>query len=87
MFKYVSKKDISIHTPAPGVTIDVAPSSRYGYISIHTPAPGVTYAVTHTPHAYDNFNPHSRTGSDSRGDEKRARELISIHTPAPGVTI
>ena len=33
-----------------------------------------------------NFNPHSREGSDDKTNKFNAAEAISIHTPAKGVT-
>ena len=34
------------------------------WISIHTPARGVTHSRPSIPELHNNFNPHSRTGSD-----------------------
>ena len=56
--------NISIHTPAKGVT-----SIFYNYelglqISIHTPAKGVTTAAALWRMVQHDFNPHSREGSD-----------------------
>ena len=64
---YVSIKDIvdiSIHTPARGVTF--ANKTRYDgvAISIHTPARGVTNNNATNDYEPENFNPHSREGSD-----------------------
>ncbi len=79
---------ISIHTPAKGVTI--AFSKRVDgtrFISIHTPAKGVTTQQRPWIRQLENFNPHSRKGSDACPDDTLVDTLnISIHTPAKGVT-
>ncbi len=56
---------ISIHTPARGVTY--IPVDRLGdqKISIHTPARGVTKEKAEAAAESENFNPHSREGSDN----------------------
>ncbi len=55
---------ISIHTPARGVTEYKVSRQMERIISIHTPARGVTW-YSGKAYIYDNdFNPHSRTGSD-----------------------
>ena len=58
-------KQISIHTPAKGVTwldgFEVFPFN----ISIHTPAKGVTIFCKWDQQGKDYFNPHSREGSDN----------------------
>ena len=57
--------EISIHTPARGVT-DIPYVAAYLYdISIHTPARGVTKTHTLRQGSCGNFNPHSRKGSDN----------------------
>ena len=55
-------------------------------ISIHTPAQGVTLTQQMLLWCRDNFNPHSRTGSDKTKRSNRKQNTISIHTPAQGVT-
>ena len=77
---------ISIHTPAKGVTDDCAGSSKTRMISIHTPAKGVTEVKCLLLQNWNNFNPHSREGSDMFRRLRRLLDRISIHTPAKGVT-
>ena len=55
---------ISIHTPAKGVTNRKREYSNSRDISIHTPAKGVTCFVCWFFFTDNNFNPHSREGSD-----------------------
>ena len=55
-------------------------------ISIHTPARGVTKAPKVKKESEENFNPHSRKGSDVVGFVNILDVYISIHTPARGVT-
>ncbi len=54
-------------------------------ISIHTPAKGVTPENT-TQGTLEDFNPHSREGSDRVLEDIVKTSIISIHTPAKGVT-
>ena len=56
-------------------------------ISIHTPVKGVTGRRKKMETMQNNFNPHSREGSDLE-EEKFLAEAnnISIHTPVKGVT-
>ena len=58
--------DISIHTPARGVTFRLLATANDTHISIHTPARGVTMMGSKQSHTQTNFNPHSRKGSDVR---------------------
>ena len=55
---------ISIHTPAKGVTKIKKLSKIGSFISIHTPAKGVIHRCLHK-RTFDDFNPHSREGSDT----------------------
>ncbi len=55
---------ISIHTPARGVTLCLDRRLPCLGISIHTPARGVTIAQNIWSSAWEDFNPHSRKGSD-----------------------
>ena len=84
----MSRQLISIHTPARGVTFIQTYVLPVIQISIHTPARGVTKQAAEAKMIYENFNPHSRTGSDASGrDAGVGVKKISIHTPARGVTI
>ena len=65
---------ISIHTPAWGVTDDIAKKLELMIISIHTPAWGVTIRITPEPVTHHNFNPHARVGRDERERELNERE-------------
>ena len=56
--------DISIHTPAKGVTTSRSQIISGFPISIHTPAKGVTIMGTDYFKVPPDFNPHSREGSD-----------------------
>ena len=56
-------------------------------ISIHTPAKGVTRGYCYDWQVLDDFNPHSREGSDNGTDVSGITATISIHTPAKGVTL
>ena len=58
------KQYISIHTPARGVTVMDMIQEAYADISIHTPARGVTVPDISICRDYQDFNPHSRKGSD-----------------------
>ena len=55
-------------------------------ISIHTPVQGVTYKTDIDTNSYNNFNPHSRAGSDTVAPSIDVVTVISIHTPVQGVT-
>ena len=61
--------DISIHTPAKGVTFASNEDFSQAYISIHTPAKGVTIAPLRRDLHQNDFNPHSREGSDVAGSD------------------
>ena len=78
---------ISIHTPARGVTGKRRRNSSSMQISIHTPARGVTENVTVSITCANDFNPHSRKGSDVATFLSLYLIQISIHTPARGVTV
>ena len=57
---------ISIHAPARGATrADIINRFRSG-ISIHAPARGATKLYGHILTVFNDFNPRSRTGSDSK---------------------
>ena len=56
--------NISIHTPAKGVTESALYCNGIFRISIHTPAKGVTCCKRPERLYIQNFNPHSREGSD-----------------------
>ena len=56
--------EISIHTPAKGVTPINNNVYPIKYISIHTPAKGVTCRGLRKVNIPLYFNPHSRQGSD-----------------------
>ena len=56
---------ISIHTPTRGATNIVAAQQLHNIISIHTPAWGATRATRSQGKGNQNFNPHSRVGSDN----------------------
>ena len=56
--------DISIHTPARGVTEWAKLTYKQDVISIHTPARGVTISTPIKRVNKQYFNPHSRKGSD-----------------------
>ena len=66
-FSNPTRIGISIHTPAKGVTILILELSPSPQISIHTPAKGVTPASLSYVCFRNNFNPHSREGSDTAG--------------------
>ena len=68
VFSELTGTIISIHTPAKGVTTFILnfPEDVWG-ISIHTPAKGVTNRKFNTRSKNNNFNPHSREGSDEIG--------------------
>ena len=58
--------DISIHTPARGVTFDGQFIVYYLLISIHTPARGVTRGHGGISAGERHFNPHTREGCDQK---------------------
>ena len=60
----VTTLEVSIHTPARGVTDPVLSIDFVYGVSIHTPARGVTKAATGAVSGVVGFNPHSRKGSD-----------------------
>ena len=64
LLKNLKTKVISIHTPAWGVTKELSAIGKNGIISIHTPAWGVTHVGSRFLIAVNDFNPHSRVGSD-----------------------
>ena len=79
--------NISIHTPAWGVTFTFLRAGQAACISIHTPAWGVTLTVPCPIYAkLGDFNPHPRVGGDIVGRQSDDGVQISIHTPAWGVT-
>ena len=59
---------VSIHTPARGVTHLVGLQAVQGIVSIHTPARGVTHRFHPTGHGIAGFNPHTREGCDKYFD-------------------
>ena len=59
---------------------------RVRKISIHTPAKGVTTSYQNPENTTQDFNPHSREGSDGMEFKHIPKYYISIHTPAKGVT-
>ena len=77
---------ISIHTPTRGATNIVAAQQLHNIISIHTPAWGATRATRSQGKGNQNFNPHSRVGSDDILLRLFSWLKISIHTPAWGAT-
>ena len=84
---YPTGKNISIHTPARGVTQPNKIKRQAERISIHTPARGVTSAPIygHRP-VYISIHTPARgvtAASVAIGDAA----FISIHTPARGVTL
>ena len=87
MLEKIYELEISIHTPAKGVTIYQTWKCSPQAISIHTPAKGVTYGVQADSIETGNFNPHSREGSDNDSKDSQYALTISIHTPAKGVTL
>ena len=81
------RNTISIHTPAQGVTVLIGKVENSVIISIHTPAQGVTGLQQPRTEEINDFNPHSRTGSDRHPKVTLGiTHGISIHTPAQGVT-
>ena len=56
--------NVSIHTPARGVTVRSSEVVRQDFVSIHTPARGVTGNASEGHRRTVCFNPHSRKGSD-----------------------
>ena len=64
--EYTDRLEVSIHTPARGVTGEIMTIwSIPSIVSIHTPARGVTYARSVKAAMDYGFNPHSRKGSDN----------------------
>ena len=66
---------ISTHAPAQGATdiVDRMGMYRYTYISTHAPAQGATGPGRPAGPPNQDFNPRSRTGSDSRRRMKAAK--------------
>ena len=62
-----SRRSISIHTPAWGVTFVKDGIKLTLPISIHTPAWGVTFVPVALSSSDANFNPHPRVGGDLAG--------------------
>ena len=82
----VSGPQISIHTPARGVTpFRVRRGDRLLYFNPHT-REGCDSTNTRPCAAAPDFNPHTREGCDRQGRPRRVPAAISIHTPARGVT-
>ena len=77
---------ISIRTPAWGVTRALAVGFKLIGISIRTPAWGVTCAEDEPYHLRCNFNSYPRVGGDSERRPHSRWRFISIRTPAWGVT-
>ena len=59
---------------------------RQAYISIHAPARGATLGFRLATCRRANFNPRSRTGSDTASGNFDEISEISIHAPARGAT-
>ena len=79
--------EISIHTPARGVTGDKCPLGSPLFISIHTPARGVTiHRLLPQPSTEISIHTPAR-GVTSGSVNFYGIEVISIHTPARGVTM
>ena len=60
------KLDVSIHTPAWGVTTTGSSALPISAVSIHTPAWGVTKCKSNEKRMAKCFNPHARVGRDSK---------------------
>ena len=67
---------ISIHAPARGATIAFADYRGLKSISIHAPARGATQAWRCAPWIYPHFNPRSREGGDTRGQDYNTCQII-----------
>ena len=80
-----SHMDISIHTPAKGVTFIVAILSPYVDFNPHSREGSDSVLALLVCVCFD-FNPHSREGSDFLRQLLPLFQAISIHTPAKGVT-
>ena len=78
---------ISIHTPAKGVTLSLVNGGFVTIFQSTLPRREWRRYEIYTKKSR-NFNPHSREGSDqmARG-HNRKKNWISIHTPAKGVTL
>jgi len=59
-----SRMEVSIHTPAWGVTNRITGFDQIRRVSIHTPAWGVTRLQTLLRLPIKSFNPHARVGRD-----------------------
>ena len=77
---------ISIHAPAQGATMNSDGTITMLGISIHAPAQGATQIIGGIIQSPDDFNPRSRTGSDSIQKVAAHLHYISIHAPAQGAT-
>ena len=77
--------DISIRTPAWGVTRVLDNALGQNLISIRTPAWGVTTRASAAVRRY-HFNSHPRVGGDQLQKKNTLKKDISIRTPAWGVT-
>ena len=78
--------DISIHAPARGATAHSRIILMSLSISIHAPARGATWVQARRRWHRPDFNPRSRTGSDSGYQKLWNCWDISIHAPARGAT-
>ena len=79
-------KEISIHAPAWGATVQLAEVRAREEISIHAPAWGATFSRRCLRSGLKNFNPRSRMGSDAITNKPAPARRISIHAPAWGAT-
>ena len=80
-------QEISIHTPARGVTLIKAKVDYIAFNFNPHSRTGSDQRLDALETAVADFNPHSRTGSDGiNGTLTLYRLSISIHTPARGVT-
>ena len=61
---YISKVQISIHTPTKGATFPCLVLAKRFVISIHTPTKGATSWNLSSGSLFRYFNPHSHEGSD-----------------------
>ena len=65
-FKIFKRRQISIHTPTKGATIQRRNATVAGVvISIHTPTKGATKSLKRSVVQTIYFNPHSHEGSDT----------------------
>ena len=83
---FVSAQDVSIHTPARGVTWNRFFACRKLLVSIHTPARGVTRTnLQQIPSSCVSIHTPARGVTVQHGI-MTAVKTVSIHTPARGVT-